>query len=121
MSWVKNILQILVSYFIIANLTIACSYTSTIQVNSETQNIELVTSEKELANQAVNFHLAQQQLFSNTSIHYKSETDYNNSVQITNQKNLLHLKIQEQTTLKLKPTLLKIVLNDRIQSTTFCI
>ena len=45
----------------------------------------------------------------------------NKPVKIINQKTDQQLKTQNQTTLELKPILLKIVLNDSIQSTTYCI
>ena len=96
MNWNKNILQFLFSCFIIANLTTALGFTTTIEVNPVKQNIELLTSKRALTYHVINFDEAQKQLYLTNTPQISSEVGWFNRIKIINQKTDLQLKTQNK-------------------------
>ncbi len=116
MSWIKRTFQIFASLFVIVNLTISFDYNPTFESNPRTSYIELLVSNKDVISRVIRFDTAQQLLlFSNSTKDDNSKFDWFRRIQTAHIKNVLGFKVQKHTSLELKPSLLKIVLNDIVQ------
>jgi len=116
MSWVKKTLQILASLFVLVHLTLLSEGIPTYTTDNGIFQTELVTSENDATRRGIDFVAAQQLLFfpSPTKIGI-NKAEWFGRMQAAESKSVLGFKVQEYTTLELKPVLLNIVLNDIVQ------
>ncbi len=116
MSRLKRIFQIFASLFVIVSLTISFDYNPTFETDPRTSSIELLVSNKDVISRVIRFDTAQQLLlFSNSTKDDISKFDWFRRIQTANIKSFVGFKVQKHTSLELKPSLLKIVLNDIVQ------
>lgn len=116
MSWNKKAFQILASLFVLVHLTFLSVGIPTYTTDNGIYQTELVTSENDATRRGIDFVAAQQLLFfpSPTKIGI-NKAEWFGRMQAAKIKSILGFKVQEYTTLELKPVLLNIVLNDIVQ------